>query len=84
MAVLLILSAGGLFRGSFEQSYLLKNSFNQYTSDILETYVLRYGISMARYSMATAAGLFQSVINVIMVLLVNKMVKMLDREQGLF
>ena len=84
MAILLILSAGSLFRGSFDQSYLLKNSFNQYTSDILETYVLRYGITMARYSMATAAGLFQSVINVIMVLIVNNVVKKLDSEQGLF
>jgi putative aldouronate transport system permease protein len=84
MAVLLILSAGGLFRGSFDQSYLLKNSFNMNTSDILETYVLRYGISLARYSMATAASLFQSVINLLVVLLVNMTVKKLDSEQGLF
>jgi putative aldouronate transport system permease protein len=84
MAVLLILSAGGLFRGSFDQSYLLKNSFNMVTSDILETYVLRYGISLARYSMATAASLFQSIINLLVVLLVNMTVKKLDSEQGLF
>jgi putative aldouronate transport system permease protein len=71
MAILLILSAGGLFRGSFDQSYLLKNDFNLPSSDILETYVLRYGISLARYSMATAASLFQSVVNLLAVLFVN-------------
>jgi putative aldouronate transport system permease protein len=84
MAILLILSAGGLFRGSFDQSYLLKNSFNMSTSDILETYVLRYGLSLSRYSMATAASMFQSVINLLVVLLVNTVVKKLDNEQGLF
>ena len=84
MAILLILSAGSLFRGSFDQSYLLKNSFNMPSSDIIETYVLRYGVSMARYSLATAAGLFQSVINVVIVLIVNAVVKLLDRDGGLF
>ena len=84
MAILLILSAGSLFRGSFDQSYLLKNSFNMPSSDIIETYVLRYGVSMARYSLATAAGLFQSVVNVVIVLIVNAVVKLLDRDGGLF
>jgi putative aldouronate transport system permease protein len=84
MAILLILSAGGLFRGSFDQSYLLKNDFNLPSSDILETYVLRYGLSLARYSMATAASLFQSVVNLLAVLFVNWIVKRIDSEQGLF
>lgn len=84
MAILLILSAGGLFKGSFDQSYLLKNSFNMATSDILETYVLRYGMSLGRYSMATAAGLFQSLVNVVVVLVVNSVVKLLDKDSGMF
>jgi putative aldouronate transport system permease protein len=84
MAVLLILSAGNLFRGSFDQSYLLKNTLNMGTSDILETFVLRYGISLGRYSMATAASMFQSLVNLFLVLGVNLMVKRLDNEQSLF
>ena len=82
MAIMLILAVGGIFRGSFDQSYLLKNSFNMSTSDILETYVLRYGISLARYSLATAAGLFQSAVNLLLVLVVNFVVRTLDSEQG--
>ncbi|MDR3170452.1 MAG: ABC transporter permease subunit [Treponema sp.] len=84
MAVLLILSVGGLFRGNFDQSYLLQNTFNMTRSDILETYVLRYGISLMRYSISTAASLFQSTVNLLIVLAVNFMVKRLDSEQGLF
>jgi putative aldouronate transport system permease protein len=84
MAVLLILSAGNLFRGSFDQSYLLKNTLNMGTSDILETFVLRYGISLGRYSMATAASMFQSMVNLFLVLGVNFTVKRLDSEQSLF
>jgi putative aldouronate transport system permease protein len=84
MAVLLILSAGNLFRGSFDQSYLLRNNLNMPTSDILETFVLRYGISLGRYSMATAASMFQSLVNLLMVLGVNFTVKKLDSEQSLF
>jgi putative aldouronate transport system permease protein len=84
MAILLIISVGGLFRGNFDQSYLLQNSFNMSRSDILETFVLRYGINLARYSMSTAASLFQSAINLLIVLVVNYIVKKLDSEQGLF
>ncbi len=84
MAILLILSAGNLFKGSFDQSYLLQNAMNFCSSDIMETYVLRYGMSLGRFSMATAAGLFQSLLNVVAVLIVNGAVKLLDREQGLF
>jgi putative aldouronate transport system permease protein len=84
MAILLIISVGGLFRGNFDQSYLLQNSFNMSRTDILETFVLRYGINLARYSMSTAASLFQSVVNLLIVLAVNFIVKKLDSEQGLF
>jgi putative aldouronate transport system permease protein len=84
MAVLLIISCGGLFRGNFDQSYLLMTGFNQSRTDILETFVLRYGINLARFSMSTAASLFQSGVNLAVVLFVNFVVKKLDREQGLF
>ena len=84
MAIMLILAAGSLFKGSFDQSYLLMNTFNRATSDIIETYVLRYGISLARYSLATAAGLFQAIVNLGIVLLVNFGVKLLDKDSGLF
>lgn len=84
MMIMLILAMGGLFRGSFDQSYLLNNSFNQPTSDIIETYTLRYGLSLGRFSLATAAGLFQGVLNCTVVLLVNGIVKKVDSENSLF
>jgi putative aldouronate transport system permease protein len=83
---LLILSIGSMmFSGSnFDQSYLLKNPLNMPVSDIMPTYVLRYGLTQGRFSYAAAAGLLQSFVSLIFVLGTNTIVRFIDREEAIF
>ena len=69
---IVILNIGYFITGAnFDISYLLGNSMNLSTSDILGTFVLRYGISLGRYSYATTAGFILSIVNFSMLLLAN-------------
>lgn len=61
------LLGGGLSGSNFEQAYLLGNAGNMDVSDIIQTYVMRVGISDHRYSYAAAVGLIQSVISVFLI-----------------
>lgn len=65
------LLGGGLSGSNFEQSYLLGNAGNIDTSEIIQTYVMKVGLSNGRYSYAAAVGLFQSVISIILVMTSN-------------
>jgi putative aldouronate transport system permease protein len=56
------LSLGGILNAGFEQVLVLYNPIVYSTGDILDTYVYRYGILQANYSISTAVGLFKSVI----------------------
>lgn len=78
ISVLLILAVGNLFSGNFDQSMLLGNNMNVARSEIIEVYVYKQGLSRGRYSYATAAGLFQSVLSFALVLLCNKLSKKLS------
>lgn len=80
--VLLIINVGNLLRGgsNFDISYNLMNSLNQSRSEILDTYVLKMGISMGRFSYATAIGLLQSVVASILLLTSNAISKMTTGE----
>ena len=76
IVVVLILSLGALLGGglggsNFEQSYLLGNATNLSVSDILQTYTLRMGLGQARWSYATAIGLLQSCISLLLLLVSN-------------
>lgn len=72
VTVVLILAIGNLLGGglggsTFEQCYLLGNTANRSASDIFQTYSFRIGLSEGRYSYATAIGMIQSVVSVILV-----------------
>lgn len=76
IVVVLIMTMGNLFGGglsgsNFEQCYLLGNSINAETSDIIQTYVFDVGLSQGRYAYATAVGFIQSVISLILIFLSN-------------
>ncbi len=71
VAVLLILNMGGLVRASLDTSYLLGNLFTRETSYVLEYYVLEMGLELGRYSFATAVGLMQSVLALLLVIFTN-------------
>ncbi len=71
MVILLILNCGSLLSVGSEKILLLQNSLNLDASEVISTYVYRQGILNAKYDYTTAVGLFNSVVNVIMLLIVN-------------
>ena len=73
--VILILNVGSLLSVSFEKVFLLQNPLNLATSEVISTYVYKIGLLNANYSFATAVGLFNSVIGMILLLVVNTLVK---------
>lgn len=83
---LFILSIGSMmFSGSnFDQSYLLMNPLNMPVSDILPTFVLRYGLTQGRFSYAASAGLLQSIVSMLFVFVTNAIVGVIDKEEAIF
>ncbi len=83
--VILILNVGSLLSVSFEKVYLLQNPLNLATSEVISTYVYKIGLLNANYSFATAVGLFNSVVGMILLLLVNELAKRVsDSGAGLW
>ena len=73
MAILnLIMSAGSLMNVGFEKVWLLQTELNKATSDVIAVYVYQQGIENAKYSYSTAVGLFNTVINLVLLFIVNK------------
>ena len=88
IVVVLIMTMGNLFGGglsgsNFEQCYLLGNNVNADTSTIIQTYVFDVGLAQGRYAYATAVGLIQSVISLILIFVSNFVSKKLAGS-GLF
>jgi len=75
MTILLILNMGNLLGVGFEKILLLQNSLNMGSSDVISTFVYRAGLIDAQYSFSTAIGLFNSVINLIILVTVNQIVR---------
>jgi len=69
--VMLILGVGNMMAIGFEKAYLLQNNLNLAQSEIIPTYVYKTGLINADFSMATAVGLFNSVVNLCLLLVVN-------------
>jgi ABC-type polysaccharide transport system permease subunit len=69
--IILILGVGNMMAIGFEKAYLLQNDLNLAQSEIIPTYVYKTGLINADFSMATAVGLFNSVVNLCLLLLVN-------------
>jgi putative aldouronate transport system permease protein len=78
-----ILQAGNIMSLGFEKAYALQTSMNIPSSEILPTYVYKLGLQMGDYSFSTAVGLFNSIINVILLLMVNGIVKRFNEGEGL-
>lgn len=78
-----ILQAGNIMSIGFEKAYALQTDLNIPASEILATYVYKMGLLNGDYGFSTAVGLFNSVINVILLVLVNKVVEKLNDGQGL-
>ncbi len=69
--VLLILNCGSLLGVGYEKVYLLQNTANVSASEVISTYVYKVGLEQSDFSFGTAAGLFNSVVNSIILLIAN-------------
>lgn len=78
--ILLLINIGNIMNAGFEVQYLLGNGLVQEVSQTIDIYVLRYGISLGNYSLATAAGIFNSVISVVLITVANKLSKSAGEE----
>ncbi len=70
--ILLIMSCGHILTIGYEKVLLLQNDLNMATSDIISTYVYRIGLNSMQYSYSTAIGIFQSLVSLILLVIVNK------------
>ncbi len=75
VVILLILSVGSSMNVGFEKVFLMQNPLNLGTSEIIATYVYKLGILNAQFSFGTAVGLFNSVINLILIASVNQIAR---------
>ncbi|WP_228275659.1 ABC transporter permease [Gracilibacillus oryzae] len=71
--IMLILQCGSILGVGFEKVFLMQNSLNMSASDVISTHVYRTGILGSQYSYSAAIGLFESVVNLIILLMVNYM-----------
>ena len=78
-----ILQAGNIMSIGFEKAYALQTDMNLPASEILSTYVYRIGLLNGDYGYSTAVGLFNSIINIILLIFVNKVVAKLNDGEGL-
>ena len=70
---MLIMSAGNLMSVGFEKAYLMQNDRNSGVSEIIATYVYKVGLIDARYSFSAAVNLFNSIINFIILVVINRL-----------
>jgi putative aldouronate transport system permease protein len=73
--IMLILALGQIMNVGFEKIYLMQNKLNLSASETIATYIYKIGIENANFSYSAAIGLFNSVINMIMIVLVNQMAR---------
>lgn len=79
--ILLIMNIGNIVNAGFELQYLLGNGLVQSVSQTIDIFVLKYGISLNNYSLATAAGIFKSVISIVLIYLANSFAKKSGEER---
>ena len=73
--ILLILNTASVLNVGYEKVYLLQNSLNMSASDVISTYVYRVGLVDMNYSFSTAVNLFQSVISLLLMAIVNSIAR---------
>jgi putative aldouronate transport system permease protein len=69
--ILLILSAGGVLNVGFEKAFLMQNNLNLLRSEVINTYIYKVGIQSTQYSYSAAVGLFNNLINFVILATVN-------------
>jgi len=80
IVVLLILRLGHIMDVGFEQILLMYNGAVSSVAEVFDTYVYRVGVQQAQFSYSTAAGLFKSIIGLVLVIVANKLAKKFGEE----
>ncbi len=70
--IMFILRMGSVMSVGFEKVYLLQNTLNSSSSEIISTYVYKMGLVSNQYSLSAAIGLFNNLINLVLLILVNR------------
>ena len=73
VSIMLILKFGRMMSLGFDKVYIMQNSMNISVAEVLSTYTYKQGITSFRYSYSTAIGLFNNVINFVLLTIVNKL-----------
>lgn len=81
IVILLIMQIGHILEAGFEVQYLLGNGLVVDWSETIDIFVLKYGIAQGNYSLATAGGIFKTVVSVTMLLFANWVSKRLGEER---
>lgn len=80
ISVMLIMSLGQVVSIGFDRPYMMANAMVKDVANVISTYVYSVGLQAARFDFATAVGLFQSVVGVILILIVNSIAKKIGEE----
>ena len=79
--IMMIMSAGHILDANFEMPYLLQNGLIQDVAETIDIYVLKYGFKLSRYGLATAAGIFKNVVNILLLIMANTIAKKSGEER---
>ncbi|MCI8441640.1 MAG: sugar ABC transporter permease [Provencibacterium sp.] len=80
ISIMLILAVGKILDENFEQVFNMYNPAVYEVADVFETYVYRTGILNAQYSYSAAVGVFKSVVSLVLVLITNKLARLMGNE----
>lgn len=83
IVIILILNVGSIMNVGFEKTFLMQNDLNLDTSEVIATYIYKRGLINANFSFSAAVGLFNNVINFILLIIVNAISRKLN-ETSLF
>lgn len=83
VTIMLILQMGGLMSVGHDKALLMQNSLNLEASELISTYVYKIGLQKAQYSFSAAVGMMNSVVNVILLLSMNWVVKKMGQVSAL-
>ena len=79
--VLLIMQIGYLLEAGFEPQYLLGNGMNVDYSEVIDIFVLKYGIAQGNFSLSIAAGMFKTVVSFILLFGANHIAKRMGESR---
>ncbi|MCL1786716.1 MAG: ABC transporter permease subunit [Defluviitaleaceae bacterium] len=78
--VLIIMNAGWILNAGFELQFILMNDLTRPMAETLDIFVVRWGINQGNFSLATAAGMFRTVVSIFMITAANQLSKRIARE----